>query len=93
MKILEVTKLEDCFDGSSTYGYVFDGAWTRDAIMRLRALGDVEYFAHFPRPYFRLTSFAGLRIKGVEGEDNCQVTFPRHRRERLQRRFEQQFGA
>ena len=39
MIIVEIRKIEDCFDGSRVYGYRFDEPWARDAIERLGSLG------------------------------------------------------
>ncbi len=87
MRIVQVKKVEDCFDGSSVYRYWFDTPWTRDAIMGLKALGDLEYFADFPRPFFRVCGHRGLHVKGVEGEDNCQAIFPKQGKEEIQNEF------
>ncbi len=88
MNILERKKIEDCFDGSSVYGYVFDTKWTRETIHELRSLGELEYFPDFPRPFFRLRGEGGLQVKGVEGENNCRVIFPRQKKEVVQENFE-----
>lgn len=81
MYVTEVKKVEDCFDGSSVFRYWFDQPWTPETINRLEALGKLDYFADFPRPFFRLSATSGLQVKGVEGEDSCQVVLPREGRE------------
>lgn len=91
MNILTVSKLEDCIDGSTTYGYHFDGAWTREDVQHLRVMGTVEYYPEFPRPFFRVNGSGGLRIAGVMGDTFCEVTFPRFRKEAKQQEFERLF--
>src|SRR6202007_3095366 len=65
MKITGIERLEDCFDGSSVYSYQFDQPWTRETILQLSALGELDYFADFPRPFFRIRAAGGLQVKGV----------------------------
>ena len=79
-------------DGSSTYGYHFDAAWTREEIGHLRVMGTVAWYPEFPRPFFRVHGLAGLRIAGVVGDTFCEVTFPRHRKAEKKQEFEAIFG-
>lgn len=92
MRIKEIKKIEDCFDGSTVYGYTFDEQWTRESIFRLECIGKVEYFSEFPRPFFRVRGENGLQIKGVEGETNCRAIFPKTRKEVLMKAFEENFA-
>ncbi|MGB9030569.1 MAG: hypothetical protein WCC27_10660 [Acidobacteriaceae bacterium] len=73
MKVIAVEKLEDCFDGSIVCCYRFDEAWSRSSIEQLAGLGTLEYFADFPRPFFRVRGAGSLEIKGVEGARHCRV--------------------
>ncbi len=93
MKILEVKKVEDCFDGSTIYGYSFDEKWTRETIFQLKAMGELDYFPDFPRPFFRVRGKDGLQIKGVEGEDNCRAIYPQKQKEVRKQEFENLFRA
>lgn len=79
--------LEDCVDGSLAVRYGMDEAWTRDGIVALAGLGRLEYFAHFPRPMFRLRTGLGLEVKAVEGEDTCRLTLPRNGSAEAERQF------
>jgi hypothetical protein len=81
MKITGIQRLEDCLDGSRVYSYQFDQPWTRESILQLSALGKLDYFADFPRPFFRIRASGGLQIKGVEGLDYCRVVLPRSQRD------------
>ncbi|HUB14697.1 MAG TPA: hypothetical protein VMB34_22295 [Acetobacteraceae bacterium] len=73
MRLMRVEKLEDCFDGSSTCTYCFDQAWTREAIQQLATLGELTYFADFPRPFYRVCAAGGLQVRGVEGLSHWRV--------------------
>ncbi|MFZ3210332.1 MAG: hypothetical protein WA188_02355 [Terriglobales bacterium] len=76
MRITSIERLEDCFDGSSVYSYQFDQPWTRESIRQLSPLGELDYFADFPRPFFRIRGAGGLQVKGVEGLAHCRVVLP-----------------
>lgn len=93
MRIVEVTKVEDCFDGSAVFRYCFDQPWSYQTIQALRVLGAVDYFPNFPRPFFRLRTGDGLQARGVEGERCCQVILPGKGRERAQAAFEENFSS
>jgi hypothetical protein len=88
MRIIDRKRIEDCFDGSRVMRYFFDEAWARDEILRLASLGELEYFEDFPRPLFRVSTPGGAEIKGVEGEADCQVVYPKAGREQIQARLE-----
>lgn len=92
MIIVNIQPVEDCFDGSSVLGYSFDEPWTKESIFRLKAMGKLDYFPEFPRPFFRLRGDGGLQIKGVQGENSCRVIFPKNEKEALRRQFENLFA-
>jgi hypothetical protein len=92
MQIRAETKLEDCFDGSAVFGFRFEEPWTRDGIATLGALGELEYFADFPRPFFRVRGPGGLEVKGVEGERDCRVALPSKDRELVRARVREHFS-
>lgn len=91
MRIDSAVKQEDCFDGDSAARYWFDEAWTRASIQHLAALGKLDYFSSFPRPFFRVVSKSGMQVKGVEGDKSCLVVFPKGGREAAIDEFERQF--
>lgn len=89
MRLLESTRLEDCFDGSAVFRYRTDQPWTPEAIRSLVEFGELDYFRDFPRPYFRARSSNGLQIRGLEGECFCTVVFPTTNRDQLHRKWEE----
>ncbi len=91
MQIINIKKVEDCFDGSSVYSYEFDVAWTYKQIQQLRVIGELSYYKDFPKPFFRVKTSGGMQIKGVEGENSCTVFFPQKGKEEIKRKFEIHF--
>jgi hypothetical protein len=92
MRITSVEKLDDCFDGSRVYSYHFDQPWTRLAILQLASLGKLDYFADFPRPFFRLRRAGGLLLKGVEGLPHCRVVVPPNQQEQFKQDLEERLA-
>ena len=88
MKILRQRKLEDCFDGSTVYGYEFTDPWDEARIQALARFGKLDYFTDFPRPMFRVTCESGLFIQGLAGTNQCRVILPRTDRGQAVRHFE-----
>ena len=67
--------MDDCLDRVATKEFTFSNPVTRGWIHMLEALGELEYYGHFPRPFYRLTAKTEFIIKGIEGNDKCQVVF------------------
>jgi hypothetical protein len=77
MNDFESRKVEDCFDGSRIYEYRLTQRTLDEALIKsLAAIGTLEYFPKFPRPFFRVRSRDGLQLKGVQGERTFQVILP-----------------
>ena len=82
-------KVEDCFDGSRVYEYhLAQGTVDETFIKSLAAIGELEYFPNFPRPFFRICSPDGLQLKGVQDEQTFQVILPGREQQERKRRFE-----
>jgi hypothetical protein len=93
MNIAGREKVEDCFDGSSVFTYTFNESWNREEILKLRGLGEVDYFPDFPRPFFRLHCKNGLQVKGVEGDTQCRVIYPSEKKEVIMENFEKGYSS
>lgn len=89
MKIISRRKVEDCFDGSSVFSYEVSEPWTAENVRCLAPLGELEYFADFPRPLFRLRTRAGLFVSGVAGAVTCRVILPRTNRAAVRQELEE----
>ena len=75
MNLLRKEPVEGCLPSAPEYRYWFSRPWRRETIGRLRALGSLDYYADFPRPYFRVRLAEGIQIRGVDGEACCRVIF------------------
>jgi hypothetical protein len=91
MKIVSRRKVEDCFDGSSVFGYEVSEPWTPENVRCLAPLGELEYFKEFPRPFFRLRTQEGLFVTGVVGAVTCRVILPRTNRDAVQQKLQEVF--
>lgn len=77
MSELVITRLEDCFDGSSIFEYSVNGKVCEELIFFLGNFGKLDYFPEFPRPYFRVRIDNGSEIRGVYGETSFRITYCR----------------
>jgi hypothetical protein len=93
MRILALKHVEDCFNDSAVFRLEFDTPWTEAGIQRLTALGRLEYFSQFPRPFFRLRGADGLVIKGVLGETTCRMTLLKEQQEAVEARLFEHFSS
>lgn len=93
MRIVAIRKVEDCFDGSTIYAYGFECPWTREDILQLNGLGQLDFFEDFPRPFFRVLVEGGCQVKGVEGEDNCLAIYPETRKLETKQQVEEFLGS
>jgi hypothetical protein len=75
MKVIETTVVEECLDGVVIREVLFDGKIGVDFISGLEKLGKLEYFPHFPKPFFRVRKSGKYIIKGVEGSETCQIFY------------------
>lgn len=80
-------RLEDCLNGDRQYVVQLDAPWTRTEIMKLASMGKLDYFADFPRPFFRMRGAQGTEIKGVEGLSQCRVLVSSRCSEEFRKQF------
>lgn len=73
MNITATRVIETCLDGTKNIEKTLDQAIDRKFIYYLGALGDLEYFAEFSRPFFRITRPGAFIIKGVEGANSFEI--------------------
>ena len=75
MRVIDVRPVEDCVDRVVVKEIVFSRPVTSNWIQTLENLGKLDYYHHFPKPFYRLTRKGDYIIKGVEAQDRCRVTF------------------
>jgi hypothetical protein len=73
MNIIASRIIETCLDGTMNVEKKLDRPINKTFIDHLAALGNLEYFPQFSRPFFRITRPGTFIIKGVEGEDNFEI--------------------
>lgn len=78
MNVVEVILLRDCLDGSMFKDIVVDLPVSRFFIRSLSQLGTLEYFAHLPRPFYRVTRSGEFVLKGIQGCNRFQAMFVRN---------------
>lgn len=88
MKLVEIKKLEDCFDGSIIFEYSFDENVEETFMKMLGQTGKLDYYPDFRRPFFKIMSRDGLQIKGIIGESNFEITYPLTNKWEKKRNFE-----
>jgi len=82
-------KVRDCIDGNIIYDYSLDEPITEIFIRAMgQRLGRLEYFADFPRPFFRIQAKGWLELKGVQGETTVEVIFPSQNTQKRKVAFE-----
>ncbi|MEZ4223327.1 MAG: hypothetical protein R3B13_20445 [Polyangiaceae bacterium] len=75
MKVIASHELKTCLDSTSNRALVLDAPITADLIRHLGALGRLEYFPTFARPFFRLTKRGCFVARGVQGSARFEVMF------------------
>lgn len=88
MVLIEIKKVEDCFDGSVIFEYFFDQNIDEKLMKELAQEGNLNYFPDFKKPFFKIYSANGLQIKGIVGENNFEVVYPLNKKWEKKKRFE-----
>ena len=88
MKPINIKKLEDCLDGSINFSYSFNIKVGEILMRKLAEGGKLQYFPDFPKPFFKIVTAEGIHIKGIIGDDNFEVLYPRTGRDEKKRDFD-----
>lgn len=72
MKVLAITILEDCFDGSYRKEMVLDQEISEAFIHYMGLTGTLQYFPHFARPFFRIDG-PRFMLKGILNNSYMQL--------------------
>ena len=90
MELVEIKKVEDCFDGSVIFEYYFDREIKEEFMQRLGETGRLDYYPEFHRPFFKIFTSDGLQIKGIIGDKSFQVLYPQTEKWEKKKAFEKQ---
>jgi hypothetical protein len=88
MKLLNIKKLEDCIDGSIIFMYSFNEKIDETFMKKLGEKENLQYYPEFPRPFFKIITADGIQLKGIIGEDNFEVLFPKTNKQERKKKFE-----
>lgn len=72
-RILDLRELESCLDRAEAMEVGLDGPVTEDLIQRLGREGSLQYFPHFPRPYFRVDHATSWVVQGIVGTPRLRI--------------------
>ncbi len=76
--------LDDCFNDTTLFDFIFLTELDDEVIRALDALGDLEYYDKFPKPFFKLQKDHYYSIKGIRGEKSMRISlFPENKFEAL----------
>ena len=73
MEVIEVRHVEDCFDGSLIKELLLSSEVSKELIFALGKNGDVQYFAHFARPFFKIRVSGIYDVKGIKGNKTMRI--------------------
>ena len=73
VKITKITDVEDCFADSLTKEVTFEKEITKDFINYLGIDSNLEYYADFPKPFYKVEKIDKYVIKGVESFQTLKI--------------------
>ena len=76
MRLIEIKKVEDCFDGSVIFKYTFDKAVNEGLMKRIGEKGKVQYFPEFPKPFFKIITPQSIQVRGIVGDKDFEAVYP-----------------
>ncbi|MDQ1352922.1 MAG: hypothetical protein QG657_3228 [Acidobacteriota bacterium] len=88
MKLINVIKLDDCFDGSVIFKYCFDAAIDEAMMRKLAENGKLQYFPEFLKPFFKIITCDGVQLKGIIRDYDFEVLFPFTNKQKKKENFD-----
>ncbi len=84
-RVVNLRDLESCLDRTEAVEVVLDEPVTEALVYRLGQTGVLQYFPHFPRPYFRVDHATSWLVQGIVGTPKLRIQlFGDHRAETLE---------
>jgi hypothetical protein len=90
MELINIKKVEDCFDGSVIFEYYFNEEVKEGHMKKLGNTGRLNYYPDFHRPFFKIITSDGLQIKGIIGDKSFQVLYPQTKKREKKKAFDKQ---
>lgn len=76
-KVIDIRHVEDCFDGDYIKEFELDRPLDEPMMRQMAGDARLQYYADFPRPYFRILRRGAWTIQGVIGKTTFRTTFSR----------------
>ncbi|HBE01715.1 MAG: hypothetical protein A2096_09370 [Spirochaetes bacterium GWF1_41_5] len=76
MTIIQIKKIEDCFDGSMIYEIIFNSPVTRPLLDYFAGLGALQYY-NFTRPFYKITVLGKYELQGILNESQLKIILAR----------------
>lgn len=74
VRVKSVRDLENCLESAPVKEIDLDEELTEELMNRLAVQSRLQYFPHFPRPYFRIDKADSWTIQGILGNTTLRVT-------------------
>ncbi len=72
-RFLDLHELSSCLDSAEAVEVSLDEPVSEDLIRRLGQEGSLQYFPHFPRPYFRVDHPTSWLVQGIVGTSTLRI--------------------
>lgn len=72
-RIANLRDLASCLDRSEAVEVVLEEPVTEALLQRLGQVGALQYFPHFPRPYFRVDHPTDWLVQGIVGTPKLRI--------------------
>lgn len=73
MEIIRITNLEYCLNGPYIKELTFDTCIQDDFIYYLGELGELEYYSHFVKPFYKVECPLEFILKGIKGKNDAKI--------------------
>jgi hypothetical protein len=74
VRVSAIRDLENCLESAPVKEFELDGKICEDLMRRMAVDARLQYFPHFPRPYFRIDRNNAWAIQGIIGNTTLRVT-------------------
>jgi len=88
MELIDIKKVEDCFDGSVIFQYAFDKEIDKTLMEKMGKRGNIQYYPEFLRPFFKIVTADGLQVRGTIGNNKFEVIYPKTDKQGKKSNFE-----
>jgi hypothetical protein len=72
-RFVDLRELESCLAHSEAKEIALDEGVSVELMQRLATEGTLQYFPHFPRPYFRIDHPTAWLIQGIVGSPKLRI--------------------